>query len=156
MENIQFKLTLLSQIAKELNNRNVTWAIGASMLLYFKGITFEFHDIDIMVSEEEFDIAKEILLSFGKMQPPNPNNKYRTRYFGEFNVDGVDIDVMAGFIIVDKDKEYYFPLKRETIKDFTEVNGISIPLQAIEEWHTYYKLMGRTEKVKMIEPWLHN
>lgn len=156
MENIQFKLTLLSQIAKELNNRNVTWAIGASMLLYFKGITSEFHDIDIMVSEEEFNIAKEVLLSFGKMQPPNPNDKYGTRYFGEFIVDGVDIDVIAGFVIIDKDKEYCFPLKRETIKDFTEVNGIRIPLQALEEWHTYYQLMGRTEKVKMIEAWLHN
>lgn len=126
------------------------------MLLYFKGITSEFHDIDIMVSEEEFDIAKEVLLSFGEIQPPNPNNKYRTRYFGEFIIDGVDIDVMAGFIIVDKGKEYYFPLKRETIKDYTEVNGIHIPLQAIEEWHKYYKLMGRTEKVNMIEAWLHN
>lgn len=126
------------------------------MLLYFKRITSDFHDIDIMVSEEEFEIVKEILLSFGKMQPPNPNNKYLTRYFGEFIVDGVDIDVMAGFIIVDNDKEHYFPLKRENIKDFTEVNGIRIPLQAIEEWHTYYKLMGRAEKVNMIEAWLHN
>jgi hypothetical protein len=156
MQNIQFKLTLLSHIAKELNNRNITWAIGASMLLYFKGITSEFEDIDIMVSEEEFGIAKEVLLSFGKMQPPNPNDKYRTRYFGEFIVDGVDIDVMAGFIIVDKDKECYFPLKRETIKDFTEVNGIRIPLQALEEWRDYYKLMGRTEKVKMIDILLNN
>lgn len=126
------------------------------MLLYFKGITSEFHDIDIMVSEEEFDTAKEVLLAFGKMQPPNPDNKYRTRYFAEFIVDGVDIDVMAGFIIIDKDKEHYFPLKQDAIKDFTEVNGIRIPLQAIEEWHTYYKLMGRNEKVKMIDAWLHN
>jgi len=115
MENMQFKLTLLSQI------------------------------------------AKEVLLSFGKIQPHNPNSKYRTRYFGEFVVDGVDIDVIAGFSIFDKDnKEHYFPLKRENIKDFTEVNGIRIPLQTLTEWRSYYHLMGRTEKVKMIDAWLHN
>jgi hypothetical protein len=64
--------------------------------------------------------------------------------------------LVTWFSDINKDKEYYFPLKRETIKDFTEVNGIRIPLQALEEWHTYYQLMGRTEKVKIIDAWLHN
>jgi hypothetical protein len=126
------------------------------MLLYFKGITRDFHDIDIMVSEEDFNIVKEVLLTFGKMQPPNPNDKYRTKCFGEFTVEGVEVDVMAGFIIIDRDKEFYFPLVREAIQDFTEINGIKIPLQSLEEWRTYYKMMGRTEKVKMIDDWLHN
>lgn len=155
MENVQTKLTLLSQIAKELNNRKVTWAIGGSMLLYFKGITSEFRDIDIMVSEDDFEIVKEVLSSFGKMEPPNPNDKYKTRFFGEFNIDGIEIDIMAGFIIIDKDKEYYFPLKQESIKDSMEVNETRIPLQALEEWRNYYQLMGRIEKVKMIDDWLH-
>jgi hypothetical protein len=151
MENIKNKLTVLSYIAKELNHKNVTWAIGASMLLYFKGITSEFHDIDIMVAEEDVEILKDVLSSFGNIQPPNPNVQYKTKYFLEFNVDGVDIDVMAGFIIINEGKEYYFPLKKESINDYTEVNGIKIPLQSLEEWRNYYKLMGRDEKVKMID-----
>jgi hypothetical protein len=150
MENIKNKLTVLSYIAKELNHKNVTWAIGASMLLYFKGIASEFHDIDIMVAEEDVEILKDVLSSFGNIQPPNPNVQYKTKYFLEFNVDGVDIDVMAGFIIISKGQEYYFPLKKEGINDYTEVNGIKIPLQSLEEWRNYYKLMGRDEKVKMI------
>jgi hypothetical protein len=153
MKNVKDKLTLLSQIAKELNNKNVTWAIGASVLLYFKGIVSEFNDIDIMVAEEDVDVIKEVLLSFGDIQTPNPKVKYKTKYFFEFLVDEVDIDVMAGFIIMDKDKEYYFPLKKENIKDFTEIDGIKIPLQSLEEWRTFYQLMGRDEKVHMIDTW---
>lgn len=61
---------------------------------------------------------------------------------------------MAGFGIIYQDKEYYFPLKKEDIKDFTEVQGIKIPLQSIEEWRIYYKLMERDEKVKMIDAYL--
>jgi hypothetical protein len=61
---------------------------------------------------------------------------------------------MAWFGIINQDKEYYFPLKKEDIKDFTEVQGIKIPLQSIEEWRIYYKLMGRDEKVKMIDVYL--
>ena len=29
-----------------MNEAHVEWALGASMLLYFKGITSAFHDID--------------------------------------------------------------------------------------------------------------
>ena len=154
MANIKSKLTLLSHIAKELNHKNITWAIGGSMLLYFKGITSEFQDIDIMVAEEDVEILIDVLLSFGNIQPPNPNAKYKTKYFLEFHIDGIDVDVMAGFVIVNKDKEYYFPLKKENIKDYTEINGIKIPLQSLEEWRNYYRLMGRDEKVKMIDAYL--
>lgn len=151
MENLEVKLTILSHIAKELNQKNVTWAVGASMLLYFKGIISEFHDIDIMVAEEDVEIVKKVLLSFGSIQAPNPNIKYKTKYFLEFIVDGIDIDVMAGFIILNKGNEYYFPLKKENINDYTEVNEVKIPLQSVEEWRNYYELMGRDEKIKLID-----
>ncbi|WP_313186585.1 nucleotidyltransferase domain-containing protein [Lacrimispora sp.] len=151
MDDIKHKLTVLARIADELNHKDVTWAIGASLLLYFKGIASEFHDIDIMIAEEDVEAVKDVLLSLGDIQQPDPNAKYKTKCFMEFHVDGVDIDAMAGFVIVNQDKEYYFPLKKETIKDSTEVHGIKIPLQSVEEWRKYYELMGRKEKVKMID-----
>lgn len=154
MENIKHKLTILAHIAEEFNHKDVPWAIGASLLLYFKGITSEFHDIDIMVSEDDVETVKEILLSLGDIIQSKPNSKYKTKCFLEFHVDGVEIDAMAGFGIINQDKEYYFPLKKEDIKDFTEVQGIKIPLQSIEEWRIYYELMGRDEKVKMIDAYL--
>lgn len=151
MESVKKKLMVLSNIARKLNQRNLTWAIGGSLLLYFKGITNEFHDIDIMVAEEDVKVLKEIMLTFGQLFPPNPKVEYKTKHFLEFNVEGVEIDVMAGFTIVNRENEYYFPLRAGSVNDFTEVNGVSIPLQSIAEWRKYYELMGRTEKVKMID-----
>ena len=46
MAGSQEKIQLLLRIAHRLNEAHVEWALGASMLLYFKGITSEFHDID--------------------------------------------------------------------------------------------------------------
>lgn len=151
MGDIKHKLAVLARIAEEFNHKDVTWAIGASLLLYFKGIVSEFHDIDIMIAEEDAETVKDTLLSLGDIQQPTPNAKYKTKSFLEFHVDGVDIDAMAGFVIVNQDKEYYFTLKRENIKDFTEVHGIKIPLQSVDEWRKYYELMGRNDKVKMID-----
>lgn len=150
MTTIEKKLNILAKVAKELNANNITWAIGASLLLYFKGITNEFHDIDIMVAESDVESIKKLLLSFGKLQPKNPNIKYKTKDFMEFNIEGIDFDVMAGFIIVNNNIDHYFPLEKKDIKDYVDIQGATIPLQSIEEWYTYYKLMDRTEKVKMI------
>lgn len=150
MITIEKKLNILSKVAKELNANNITWAIGASLLLYFKEITNEFHDIDIMVAESDVEKIKKILLSFGKLQPKNPNIQYKTKDFMEFNIEGVDFDVMAGFVIVNNNIDYYFPLEKKDIKDYIYIQGTTIPLHSIQEWLTYYKLMDRTKKVKMI------
>lgn len=148
---IEKKLNVLSKVAKELNKADITWAIGASLLLYFKGIANEFHDIDIMVDEKDVESIKKILLAFGTLQPKNLNMQYKTKHFMEFKIDGVDFDVMAGFVIINNSKEYYFPLERKSIKDYIRMQDVIIPLQSIEEWRTYYKLMGRIEKVKIID-----
>lgn len=110
----------------QFQKAEITWALGASMLLYFKGITSDFHDIDLMVANEDADKARTILMQMGTLEPQNPNPKYKTKLFMEFVVDYVDIDVMVGSAIV---------------------NGT----ETVDLWCEYYRLMGRTEKVHMIE-----
>jgi len=151
MDQIEHKLQVLSRIAKELNQKKLTWAVGASLLLYFKGIVPNFHDIDIMVTEDDVNEAKAVLLSFGTMQPPSPNIRYKTKYFMEFIVEGVEIDVMAGFVIMNHNKEYQISFGKADIKEYIQILDVSIPLQSVEAWRTYYQLMGRDEKVKIID-----
>lgn len=151
LEKVERKLQILSQIAEKLNTQKITWAIGASLLLYLKGIVTEFHDIDIMVAEEDVEAAQRVLLSQGNQLPPNPKPQYKTKYFLEFHIAGVDVDMIAGFTIVHQGTDFYFPLKKEDIKDYAEINGVKIPLQSIEEWRIYYELMGRTDKVEMLD-----
>ncbi|KEH97128.1 nucleotidyltransferase domain-containing protein [Clostridium massiliodielmoense] len=151
MVGVENKFKVLSKIAKELNDNNITWAIGASLLLYIKGISSEFNDIDIMVAESDVEVLKNILLSLGELQARNTNAQYKTKQFLEFKVQDVDIDVMAGFVIVNNGRNFYFPLDKDDIMDYTEINGVKIPLQSVKEWRNYYELMGRTEKVKMID-----
>lgn len=46
MAEVQKKIDLLKKIAHCFNEAGITWALGASMLLYFKGVVPDFHDID--------------------------------------------------------------------------------------------------------------
>lgn len=145
------KIDVLVKLAHVLNDNGITWAVGGSLLLYFKKKTDMFQDIDIMVMEEDAEKAKNLLMQMGTLAPPNPNEKYKTRCFLEFTIDQVDVDVMAGFVIVSEEKEWDCSLKPEYIEEHLQVNGADIPLHSLDEWRRYYLLMGRKAKVEMID-----
>lgn len=63
---IQKKIELLQKIAHRFNEANIEWALGASMLLYFKGILSEFHDIDLMVSVHDAEQVRTIFIRNGR------------------------------------------------------------------------------------------
>lgn len=151
MKTIDNKLQVLSKVAILINDNKITWAIGGSVLLYFKGFVDNFNDIDMMVIEDDVDRLKEMLLSLGKLINHTSNPKYRTRHFYKFNIDGVEIDIIAGFTIINNNQTYYFPLLTKDISEYVEVNGSKIPLHSIHKWRLYYELMGRSEKAKIID-----
>lgn len=145
------KIELLKKIAHRFNESNIVWALGASMLLYFKGIAPDFHDLDLMIANSDVECVRKILSEMGKIQPPNPDSKYQTKTFMEFIIDFIDVDVMAGFSILNGGKLFDCSLKEEQIIEWMPLDGEKIPLQSPLLWCEYYKLMGRKEKVEMIE-----
>ena len=151
MNELNKKLEVLSRIAHMLNENQVLWAVGGSLLLYFKGKTDTFHDIDLMVGEKDIEKVKRVLLSIGKLLPENPDRQYKTRHFLEFEIDGIDVDIMAGFVIVSNGKDYDCSLTAEQVAERILLNGETIPLQSLSDWRKYYALMGRTSKVEMID-----
>ena len=151
MAGTQEKIELLKKIAHRLSEAHVLWALGASMLLYFKGIASEFHDIDLMIAEADAECVRAILSEMGELQPPNPNPKYQTKVFMEFKIDSIDVDVMAGFSIVSGGKIFDCSLQESQIAEKMFLETEAIPLQSPLLWCEYYRLMGRTEKAEMIE-----
>lgn len=149
------KLEVLKRIASALNKENVTWAVGASMLLYFKGIVSEFHDIDLMVTLEDVEKVKAILGELGEKQKQEPNSQYKTKCFLEYVIDEVDVDVMAGFVIVNNGQDYPISFDKDSILETIQLGEVSIPLQSVESWKSYYALMNRQSKVELIEAWLN-
>lgn len=150
---MQKKIELLQKIAHRFNEANIEWALGASMLLHFKGIVSEVHDIDLLVSVHDAELVREILSEMGELHPANPisDPMYHTKVFMEFTIDSVDIDVMAGFAIVNEGKIYDCSLYKEQIVERMTLGTEIIPLQSPILWCKYYRLMGRNEKADLIE-----
>lgn len=150
------KLKVLKRIADKFNENNITWAMAASVLLFFNGIVDEFHDLDIMIDDEDASKAKEIMDSLGTYIPSPENCHYKTKHFLEYVVDDVEVDVMGGFIIVKDDVDYDCSLKTENIEGYFDLDGTKIPLYSVSEWRRFYDLMGRTKKVEIIDNYYKN
>lgn len=146
------KLFVLSMIASKCNQVGITWAIGASLLLYFKGYVDDFHDIDLMVKESDAIKMRNLLATMGNMLPKNYDvNKYGTKYFYEFVIDGVDVDMLGGFSIINDGILYDCDLKESEISGYIDVYNQRVPLHSVALWRRYYELMGREKKVKIID-----
>lgn len=87
----------------------------------------------------------------GTMGAASPDPQYKTRTFIEFTVDEVEIDVIAGFVIVDNGMEHDCSLKPDQITEFITIGKEHVPLQGLALWRQYYEWMGRTSKVELID-----
>ena len=145
------KLDVLCKLADSFNREAITWAVGASLLLYFEGIAEDFHDIDILIHEKDTAKARKIVCSLGSLHQPAPHPQFSTKYFYECVVDGVEIDLICGFAIIHDGKTYDCALRESQIARCETVNNIPIPLQPVSLWREYYRLMGREKKVTLID-----
>ncbi len=89
----------LSYIGENLNDNGVVWGVGASILLNSYGLADHPNDIDILVDTNDIERVDKILKSIGEKKERKESKTYSTKYFYEYVVNGIDIDVMAGLNI---------------------------------------------------------
>ena len=146
---MEHKLNVLARIARQLNAHGITWAVGASSMLYLNGIVDSFHDLDLLVEEARIAEAKALLDEMGTLQERIPNPQYKTRHFLEYVIEDVEVDVLAGFIICKDGTDHDMPFDRTHIERTVTVCGEPIPLQHRSDWAHYYTLMGRPHKAEL-------
>jgi len=144
----------LVKIAKQLNEKNVHWALGGSLMLFYHGLAEDVHDLDIMVANEDFWTADAVLLALGlknkKREEKSPI--YLTDHFSEYQIDGIDVDLMAGMQIRHEHGIYRYCFDELSITEITQVSDVDINYTALEDWYVLYQLMPqRLLKVQAIE-----
>lgn len=145
----------LSYMGEKLNNSNIVWGVGASILLNQYGLIDKPNDIDIFVDIKDIERADEILKSIGEKKKWEKTAEYSTKYFYEYIIDGIDIDVMAGFAVNHNSGVFEYVFDYNSISQFKVINGVNIPFTSLEDWYVIYQLIpNREPKVKMIEKYL--
>ncbi len=142
----------LCRIAQKLNSVKVCWGVGASFMLKQHGLIENPNDLDLMVSVGDTEQADQILTSMGKRLESVRKPCYSTLFFYEYQIDGVEIDLMAGFGVFHAAGHYEYQFDPQSIVERKVIIGVEIPFTALEDWYILYQLMpNREPKVKAIE-----
>lgn len=145
----------LINIGEKLNDANITWAVGASLMLNQFGLIDKPNDIDIFIKLEDIEKADSILKDMGEKKKFKNTSTYSTKYFYEYVINKIDVDVMSGLAINHDEGVFKYIFDTNSITNFKIINGISIPFTSLEDWYVLYQLIpNRQSKVKLIENYL--
>lgn len=149
-------IEILKLIGKKFNEKEILWAVGASVLLNKYNLIDNPNDIDILVSLEDVEEADKILKNIGIKKESKETNTYSTKVFNEYLVNGVDIDLIAGFKINHIEGSYEYIFDYKSINENVDIDGIKIPFTSLEDWYVLYSIMpNRENKVKLIEEYFN-
>lgn len=154
MNSIEYKLSILTKIAEKFAKQKISWALGASGMLFIRGVVSDFNDLDLIIAKEDEKKALTILRKLGSEKKLTSKPEYCSEGFYNFMIDKIDIDVIVNFGILAHHQKYIFPLVNSSLDYAYSVNNVVIPLQTLNEWSYYYHLMGRDHKVKLINGFL--
>lgn len=146
-----FKSEMIVKVARTLNDNNILWGIGGSLLLKSYGLLDAVNDVDIIVAEKDIERALVALDSIGNRVAVPTKNEYITKCFHVYEIDGIDMDVMAGFKIRHDQGIYEYPMDEASVTKYEIWDNVRIPYLSLEDWLVAYRLMiNREEKVRMI------
>ena len=145
----------LLKLAKVLNFHKIKWAVGGSLLLKYFKIVEKANDIDILVSEKDYELTLKALADFQRVSV-NSKSGFSSMYFEKFYIDKVGIDVMFGLTINNGHSVYHYPFEEESPVEI-ELYGEMIYYSSLIEWSkAYFHMIGREEKVGYIDDYLHD
>lgn len=148
-------LDTLSYIGEKLNASNIKWGVGASILLHQFGLIDKPNDIDIFIDIQDIEQADEILKGIGKKKVYKETSVYSTKFFYEYKINTIDVDVMSGFAVNHDSGVFKYIFDHHSISVLKEINGVAIPFTSLEDWYVIYQLIpDREAKVKLIENYL--
>lgn len=143
---------VLFTLANKLNQSNITWAIGASMMLKLRDIDVNVHDIDIMVIQDDFERACKNINEISDEVSVDESSIFKTKQFKRFVCNGIEIDIMTGMGITHRLDIFDFRFTKNDIEKTVNINTIKLPLCYIEDWYVFYQIMpNRMSTIQKIE-----
>ncbi|MFT4416281.1 nucleotidyltransferase domain-containing protein [Fredinandcohnia humi] len=145
-------LKTLSDIAKILHSEKLTWAVGGSFLLHHYNLIENPNDIDIIVDEKDAPLLNEMLSPLGTRKEAEKREPFHTVTFTKYKMNQTDFDIMGGFAIGHEEGIYKLVFTEESVVDSKNINGVEVPLCALEDWYVFYWLLpNKQEKAYLIE-----
>ncbi|KSU50942.1 hypothetical protein AS033_06055 [Exiguobacterium indicum] len=137
---------VLEKVVACLQQEQIQFGIGGSLLLHHHGLPVTPRDIDLVVALADAERAVLLLSEMGTVLEQDETSLYATEVFQEFIIEGIDIDLMSGLQVRHDEGVFIYPFAEQSI------DSVGPPFMALVDWYVIYQLIpGREQKVTMIE-----
>ncbi|WP_026886089.1 hypothetical protein [Clostridium beijerinckii] len=148
-------LNALSYIGSKLNDLNIIWGVGGSVLLSHFGITDKPDDIYIFIDINDIEKVDKILNDISNETLTKESKLYSPKYFHRSIIGGFEVNIISGLKINHSNGTFKYIFHSDSIPELTKINEIDIPLMSLEDWYVIYQLSpNKKEKAKLIEVYL--
>ncbi len=127
----------LYKIAKQFNDKRITWALGGHALLEKYELIEQAEEITLLVVEKDFEQVTEILNSLGSKMKP-----LATKGIYQYKIAEVIVTLICQLVIEYKGNSYPYTFDQLSITDTGLVARIKIYYTCLEDWYVIYNLMG--------------
>jgi hypothetical protein len=155
---------LLYRIVNEFEKHNISWCVGCSFSLFLRGIVDDFHDFDVLVSNEDVETAKKIMSeTIGATLVATGGNGFcNSDDYSHWQINNCDVDLIAGFRVETFNCSLYVPITPDIIETLDpEYLPYKIPAICVEPLYLLYSMMEgwqhkRRYKKLLIEEYFSN
>lgn len=131
----------LFNLTEEFNRSGIRWGVACSMNLFLRGIVDEFHDLDLIVEEEDIPKIKSVMEKLGGILKATGGNGYcESNCYMHYQLRRVDIDIISGFRIITFGTKFLYNYNESEI-EFIKVEENEIPLIPVEALYLLYAMM---------------
>jgi hypothetical protein len=137
-------------ILNQLNEANLLYGLGGSMMLKLRSFEINPHDIDLFVSIDDYHKVIDIFSNHAIQVDTHSQHPFKTKHFTSFRCEDTTFDIMAGFAYEHLEGIYVALFDKLSISDYVQIDKTDIPLMSLEEWFILYSVMNRRDKVELI------
>ncbi len=132
----------------------ITWAVTGSLGMVLHGMPLDIHDIDIQTDKEgAYEIEQRLVNHLVESVHFRVSDSVRS-YFGVFEIDGVQVEVMGALQHWYFDGKWTSPVEVSHHLDCVDLKEMHIPVMSLAHEAEAYHLYGRTERAEMIKKFL--
>ena len=150
----QGHLAVLLKICSRLNGTSVDWAVTGSLGMALQGVELPVHDIDLQTGEQGAYAIERCFPEY-VVKPVTYVASERIRsHLGALEIDGIKVEIMGAIEKRVDDGAWEAPIQVQRYRRWVDVQGIRVPVLALEYEIEAYQKMGRIERAEMLERWL--
>lgn len=153
------KKSFLLHLADEFNKLGVHWCLTCSSTLFFRGITTDFHDFDVLIDYQDISKALGVVKGlYAEDLPKGDQTLFASTLFNKYKIGDVHFDLFSEWRIKNM-FNFEYAWRGEDVEEF-EIEGISIKMVSAKVQYILYSVFSpwytrRLNQADAVAEYLH-